>query len=837
MSTIQIKHDGPFDIATGRTRTETNWKNKEILWSKLVEKLSVTHRTAETFAEYLTLKKTRQDEIKDVGGFVGGYLRGGRRKPGNVTHRQLLTLDLDSARADMWDAFTLQYDCASLIYSTHKHTPESPRYRLIIPLDRPVFSDEYVAIARRIAGDIDIESFDNTGFQPSRLMYWPSSSKDGSFEFQHQDGPWLNADDVLATYRDWQDSSEWPVSIRNSEAIQRSMKKQGDPLEKPGIVGAFCRTHNIHEAIEKFLGDVYEPCDLEDRYTYKEGSTAAGLVVYDDKYAYSHHGTDPISGKLCNSFDLVRIHKYGLKDEDARDGTPGNKLPSYTEMTSFATKDPDVRRMLGQDRLAAAMEDFADDIDLTGDEQNEETSKEPVSDEWLTEMEVDKQGRNLSTINNVLLILRNDPKLKGRIGYSVFENREIVLKNLPWRILTRNTRYLTDNIDDAGLRHYLEKYYGISSSPKIQDALDICVHENSFHPIKDFILAAKWDGKPRIDALLIDYMGAEDNLYTRTVMRKALVACVARVFEPGTKFDNMLIQIGPQGCGKSTILNLLGGEWFSDSFSFKMIGNKQAEEQLQGSWLMEVPELDGMSKADTEAAKSFLSRREDRYRVAYGKRLAFFPRQCVPFGTSNKDTPLRDNSGNRRFWPVKVAINQPTKNVFTDLTILEVHQIWAEAYILYLNKEPLYLNKEVRELAEQQQAEHTERDDREGLIEEYLETLLPEGWEDMDLWARREYLKGDSEMKEKGTIRRTRVCAAEIWCEILGGTQKEMTRYNTMDVHNIMRKIDGWHLHKTKAKVKGYGVQRAYYRNGEEDQQRLPSGRLSATVIDDEDLI
>jgi hypothetical protein len=281
---INPKYDGTFDIDIGRSRKETHWKNQEMTWSAFLKRISVTHRTAETFATYMAEKKTRQDEIKDVGGFVGGYVNNGRRKAENITHRQLVTLDIDFSKGQIWDDFTMLYDNAAAIYSTHKHTLENPRLRLILPLDRPVGTDEYVAIARRIAGDLDINCFDDTTYEPCRLMYWPSTSKDGEYVFEYQDGSWLSADKVLSSYHNWQDASEWPVSDRAGEVIQREIKKQGYPLEKPGVVGAFCRTYDIHEAIETFLDDVYDPCDIENRYTYKEGSTAAGLVTYDSRH-------------------------------------------------------------------------------------------------------------------------------------------------------------------------------------------------------------------------------------------------------------------------------------------------------------------------------------------------------------------------------------------------------------------------------------------------------------------------------------------------------------------------------------------------------------------------
>lgn len=799
MPPIQITHDATIDIATGRSRKETSWKNKEMLWSELVEKLSTTHRTAETYNEYLTAKKTRQDEIKDIGGFVGGYLNGGRRKSGSVVHRQLITLDIDFAQAGFWDDFTFLYGNAAVLYSTHKHTTESPRLRLILPLDRLVTSDEYIPIARRIAGNLGINNFDHTTFEPSRLMYWPSTAKDGVFEFQYQDGPFMCADEVLNTYHNWNDTSEWPVSDKQYNIIQQAIKKQGDPLEKPGIIGAFCRTYNIHEAIELFLDDVYDACDIEGRYTYKEGSTAAGLVTYDDKYAYSHHGTDPTSGKLCNAFDLVRLHKFGLKDEDVREGTPGNKLPSYTAMMEFSTKDPKVRKLIGTERLQDAHTDF---------EGEEFTEVEIIDTEWLAELDVDTKGNYYSTINNVVLILENDPKLKQCLAFNAFEQREIAKRDLPWRKVTYHTRYLTDN-DDAGIRHYLENTYGITGVQKINDAVALVLHKNSFHPVKEYLSKLHWDGEQRIDTLLIDYLGAEDNEYIRAVTRKTLVAAVARIFKPGIKFDYALILVGKQGIGKSSIVNKLGGDWYSDSFG--NLQNKEALESIQGVWLMEIGELAGLRKADVETIKHFISKREDRYRVAYGRRTENFPRQVVFFGTTNNRDFLRDPTGNRRFWPVDTMEQQPAKSVFVDLAESEIAQVWAEAVELFKQGEPLYLSKEVEEMAYKVQAEHSEQDERAGLIQKYLDTLLPDDWDVKSVYDRRAWLAGD-ELQAEGKQQRDRVCAAEIWCEVLGGQQKDMNRFNTKEIHDIMRKIEGWEPYKTKMRIPSYGIQRAYIR-------------------------
>jgi len=253
----KIKYDGSIAIATGKSRKETHWKNKNILWSELVDKLSNTTRTPETYAEYKKMAKTEKDRIKDVGGFVGGGLKNGRRKAENVQNRTLLTLDLDYVSGDIWSSIELLWDFSVSMYSTHTHAVDNQRLRLVIPLSRPVLPDEYQAISRMVASDLGIDQFDDTTYEPSRLMYWPSTSSDGDYIFKIQDEPWLNPDEILARYTfGWKDVSYWPESSRARAKLNNAIKKQEDPLEKKGIIGAFCRTYTITEAIAEFLNDI-----------------------------------------------------------------------------------------------------------------------------------------------------------------------------------------------------------------------------------------------------------------------------------------------------------------------------------------------------------------------------------------------------------------------------------------------------------------------------------------------------------------------------------------------------------------------------------------------------
>ena len=744
-----------LEIAIGKSRKDINWKNTTFTWENLVKKLKTTHRTAETFTEYASSKKDRQDEIKDIGGFVGGLLASGRRKKDTVIHRSLICLDVDHTKDfSVWEAFTMLYGYNAVLYTTHKHSPQSPRYRMVIPLLEPVTPDKYEAIARKIAGDLGINNFDDTTYEPSRLMYWPSTSKDGDFVFKELTGDFLDPTQVLNTYRDWTDVSSWPISDRIDKVIRTGIVKQGDPLEKAGVIGAFCRVYPISEAIDSFLAGVYSEVEGQTgRYSFINGSTSGGLVTYEDKYAYSHHGTDPTGGKLCNAFDLVRLHKFGELDEGVSDSVKGRNLPSYQAMVKFATSDKKTTGTLAKERVLSANGEFGVIADDGG--------------AFLEQLDTDKQGKILSSAGNLELIMTNDPLLKGMFAFDEFRQMPVVRGDLPWRKLD-GTPFLID-MDDSGLRNYIDKTYGISNIGKINDALAETLYANKFHPVKQYFAQLPvWDGTPRVESYFIEYLGAADTSYTRTVTRKSLVACVARIFKAGIKFDWVLTLTGKQGKGKSTAISKIAMEWFSDSLG--SIGNKEALEQLQGAWIIELGELSSLNRVETNQVKQFLSKTEDRFRVAYGKRVQNFPRQCVFFGTTNHANFLKDPTGDRRFWPVEVYIQQPTKNLWNDLTRAEIDQLWAEALLYYKQGETLHLNELMELEAKQVQESHTEVDNRLGILEEYLNLDLPSTWDDMDTIDRQNFVHNKDYRKEAlaktdSTTKRNLVCVAEIWCE------------------------------------------------------------------------
>jgi putative DNA primase/helicase len=803
---FKLKQDGDISISTGRNRKETKWKQEELKWSQLLQRLSSTTYTRETIEEYKKLPKGEQDDIKDVGGFVGGCLKDGRRNSGAVVKRTVLTLDADYGREGLWDTIEMLFDFACCMYSTHKHSSETPRLRLVIPLSSPVGPEEYEAIARKVAQDIGIDYFDDTTYEPSRLMYWPSTSSDGIFEFNYLDTVWLNSEEYLNRYEDWRDTSAWPVSSRTNKQREKLAEKQGSPREKKGIVGAFCRSYCIHEVLEKFLSEVYVKSAQENRYTYAKGSSAGGLVIYEKgDFAFSHHSTDPAGGKLCNAFDLVRLHKYGHLDEGVDLNTAAVKLPSYAAMVDLSCEDEAVKLTLGRERLNTAKEDF----NITEEIEEGDT-------EWLKLLEVNNKGYYKSSIENIILILTNDPSLKGKIALNEFSHRTMIRGDLPWhKLLSKVEGDGWKDSDDAALRHYFEKAYGITAPNKIIDGVLIVEEKNKYHPIRGYLNALVWDEVPRVDSLLIDYLGTEDSPYNRAVTRKAMAAAVARVFVPGIKFDNMLVLVGNQGIGKSHIVSLLGQSWYSDSLN--TVQGKEAYEQLQDAWLIEMAELSATRKAEAEAVKHFISKREDIYRVAYGKRVTKFPRQCVFFGTTNDKEFLRDRTGNRRFWPVVVGICKKKKNLWVDMVQAEIDEIWAEAVFLWHNGEKLCLEGDIEKEAVKRQEQHTEESSKEGMIRQHLDTLLPENWGELDVVARQIFLHGgDFGNHVEGTIKRDKVCAMEIWVEFFKGDIKQMTPMQAREINDILRKMEGWEPYsKGTGKLrfgKNYGYQKAFVR-------------------------
>lgn len=775
-------------IAYGASRNAKQWSNKTTKFDDLKNALRVTVRTPETQEEYAKYSKSQRDQVKDHGSFVGGHLKGGRRRVQDVEYRSMLTLDGDAVTQDFIDTFDILCPYAACLYSTHSHRTDNLRVRVVIPLTRDVTPEEFQAVSRYVADMFGIDMFDECSYMPNQLMYNPSSPSNAPYLFIEVDGDWLNPDDILNAHPEWKDPTMLPTSSRESVAHVATKKKRADPLAQKGVAGAFNRAfYPISKAFD-LLTDVYEATDREDRYHFIESDSMPGVMVYDDKFAFSHHAKDPAYMRLLSAFELVRIHRFPNVDDKQ----------SFKDMADFALSFDEVKVLLADERMQQAEDDFAQLHDDSVD--------------WRTKLHYEKKTGILeNSVWNLQLILANDPDLSG-FGYNQLANRVQITGEVPWKRPKDNSFWR--DADTAQLKAFIDSKYLQFTTRNHDVAFMKVADDRAFHPIRDYFgTLPKWDGIPRVETLLIDYLGAADTEYVRTVTRKTFAAAVARVFEPGCKFDAVLILRGPQGAGKSSLFAKLAGKWFSDSLCLTDMKDKTGAEKLAGKWILELGELAGMKKADIETVKSFLSRQDDDYRPSYGRTNESHPRQCIIVGTTNAESGfLRDITGNRRFWPVEVTKNSPYHS--WELTEYEIKQIWSESYEIYAAGEELFLSdEEIVKLAEKEQKAVMEQDERQGMVEEYLEMLLPDNWDDMDIYARRDYFRDRNDItRPVGKNKREYVSNIEIWVECFGNNPSDLKTSDSYVMAALMTNVSGWERSNQSRRLPFYGKQRVYFR-------------------------
>ncbi len=775
-----------LSISIGNNRFAKKWNYRAISFDELKERLKTPVRTSETVAEYAKMTKLERDNTKDHGGFVCGTLKDGIRKISSVESRSILSFDGDYISPEFLESFEDTFPYGAVLYSTHSSTPETPRVRILCPLTRDVTPEEFVAVSRYVAESIGIEYFDECSYRTNQLMYWPSVPYDGVYIYKEVDKPWLDPDEVLSSHPEWTDPENLPVSSREKKTFNREHKKVKDPLTKEGTVGLFNRAYYpITTALEEFLSDVYEPTDRDNRWHYIPSHSMAGVEIIEDKFVYSHHAKDSAYLQLSNAFDIVRIHKFGDMDEKE----------SFRLMSEFVMEQDAVKLLALKEKKEQAEADFSTQED---------------DDDWRKKLRYMKRSQCLeNSVWNLLLILQNDPDFKN-IAYNEFADIVEVTGTVPWE-RPLGSRFWRDG-DMAQMKALIDIRYETFSSRNHDVAFTKVTEDRHFHPILNWLDSLpEWDGVKRLDTLFIDYLGAKDTPYVRAATRKPFVAAVARIYNPGIKFDTITVLVGPQGCGKSTIIARMGKEYYSDSLTLFDMKDKSGAEKLQGYWILEIGELAGMKKADLELVKAFASRTDDKFRHAYGKNVERHPRTCVIFGTTNSESGfLRDITGNRRFWPINVTGECEKKP--WDMTEDEVKMLWAEAKHLYEEGESLILDEteEAEALAEQTKA--MESDARLGEVEAALDILLPENWYKMKVEERRCFIHGDDELTPKGTVKRQFVTNSEIWYELFDKPKGTLDRRSSTDLVSMMMKSEEWRWTGKTRKVYPYGTQKYYER-------------------------
>ncbi len=782
---VRIAHNNKkIAVSIGEPQNLGRSENKTLTIAKFIEMFDDPVVTPEKHHEYVKMSDAKQRRLKVRGGwFLRAPVEKGVRNRHSILASYLVTLDVDYAtpeylerllNGEILPGYTL------MAHTSRSHTPEKPRIRIMVFLKDKVDADRYGVVSRIVAqmADPNMEHIDKVSFRPAQMMYMPTVSTDMKKHYVHyvQDGELLDHEKEVRRWEKKNGSADDMTNLPRApgeDNLREVADKAEDPLTKDGPVGDFCRAYSVSELIHGkdgepgILADTYEVVEEDAtgilRMTYSFGSTSNGAVVYDDKFVFSHHGSDPAQEQLCNAFDLVRIHKFDDEDKAVDHDTPMNKRPSWKAMIDLVNGDPHYREQQAESRYDMDAKFDDDDVDWDEDEEgfdDEDVETEdddglPSADDilgisveaataskhelrvrseraekpprkWIAkELELDQNGHIKATLHNMATIITNDPRFWRKIRYNLF-NYQIVATD----DIISKTRIVPDffcddkvngdrwqEINDIVVRAMIagpagkgKPGYGLAAGKEmVHDAIVMAARTNQFHPVREYLDRCTMRNEPRdteaAETVLIRYFGAEDTPYTRMVSKMMMIASVARIEEPGCKFDYAVILEGPQGIGKSTGIKRLYGKEYFGEIDVDLKDRKAIAEQIAGKWVNELPELSAMHKSDHNDAKAFMSRQDDDVRLSYDRNVSTLPRQCVFWGSTNDQSYLRDATGNRRYWPIECTL-------IDVLGLMEARDaIWQDAAMLYREMRaaqphgelPLFLSGEAADTAKRLQ--------------------------------------------------------------------------------------------------------------------------------------
>ena len=755
----------------------------EMTFQELCETLKTPQVLKQTEEEYNALPDDEKRQLK----FGACFSACIRSEQGDETQdiAFILALDVDHPNATLLDDIKTTYpDTKVFAYTTFRSREDSPRYRIIIPLSRPVTKDEYAKLCEAFTEKLNCE-FDKQCFNFRQKLQFPRVLKGIEYHFWEWGSEPIDVDALLGV----SPKTDEQAKETASGGVPDDFGDTKDIEFKLGPIQAFCEIHPITEIIES-LSDIYEATDTKNRYRLIGSDSTPGMIIDPDKnIATSFHANDPAQGTR-NSFDLYRIHRFGALDKDVPKDTKKKDLPSFKAMMDYVKRDKKVKALLKESNKKV------------------KAKTDTKTDEIMDKLQVNKYGEPKNSTANAVTIVLEDPELSG-IMYDSFKQQFIATSPLPWEEKgIAHPRVFTE-FDRKALIGYISSTYHIETGNTIDNALARLTFCRSIDPLQEYFKGLTWDRESRVEGLLTKYLGCENSEYTRAVIRTTLISGVKRVFEPGCKIDTVLVLIGKQGCGKSTFVSRLAKGYFTDTIRCQDIATKTAAEKLRGVFIAEISEMAGFSKTEVEMVKSFFSCQNDNYREPYARIVTEHPRKSIIIGTSNRISGLLiDETGNRRFLPVFTGKESEAHP--WDMTDEDIDQIWAEAYLMYKNGEsheiPAHLVDEVLK----KQNEAVVEDIRMPLVSEYLDILLPENWYDLSIEDRRDYINHTGKYLAQpynGTLRRDLVCAAEIGMEFFGMRKVELSIRFSKEIALMLRKL-GWTEYPAnngRKKIPGYG--------------------------------
>ena len=424
------------------------------------------------------------------------------------------------------------------------------------------------------------------------------------------------------------------------------------------------------------------------------------------------------------------------------------------------------------------------------------------AEEVKTLLDTTEKGGVRNSIKNCLTVFQHDPLLSGAIAYNLLTDRTDIVKPIGY---DRSPSSSMTDTDMKYIRLYLEENYDLTSEKKIMDAADLAAHQNSYHPVRDYLSSLTWDGTERIRYCLHHFLGAEADEYTFQALRLFLLGAIHRAFRPGCKFEVMLCLVGGQGAGKSTFFRLLAGkdEWFSDDL--RKLDDENVYRKLQGHWIIEMSEMIATANAKSiEEIKSFLSRQKEAYKIPYETHPADRLRQCVFGGTSNAmDFLPLDRSGNRRFLPVQVGPEQAEVHILEDEAASRAYlqQVWAEAMTIYrAGGWKLTFSPEMVRYLKEHQKNFMPEDTKAGMIQAFLDSYT-----------------GNT------------VCSKQLYKEALNHAFDEPKQWEIREINEIMNQcVTGWTYFSNPRSFVGYGRQKGW----ERERTATGSGNSAAKIPD-----